>query len=51
MQLALCGLNEIEQEPRKLSRSAIFAHLHRLIAATAPPLADLLGVERTAAKD
>lgn len=50
MHLALC-LNEIEQELRKLSRSAIFAHIYSLIAAIAAPIAHLLGMERAAAED
>lgn len=40
-----CVLNEIKQEQRKLSRTAIFAHLYGLIAAIAAPLTHLLGME------
>lgn len=50
MHLALC-LNEIEQEQRKLSRSAIFAHLYGPIAPIAAPIAHLFGMEWAAAED
>lgn len=46
------SLNEIEQEPGKLSRHpAVFAHLHGRFAAPAAPLPGLPGVERAAAED
>lgn len=45
MHLALGVLNEIEQEQRKLSRTAIFANLYGFIVAIAAHFADLLGME------
>jgi len=46
------SLNEIEQEPGKLSRHpALFAHLHGRLPAAPAPLAGLPGVERAAAED
>lgn len=50
MHLTLC-LNEISQELRKLSRSAIFAHIYGLIAGIAAPITHILGMERAAAED
>lgn len=46
------SLNEIEQEPGKLSRHpALFAHLHGRVPAAPAPLPGLPSVERAAAED